>query len=59
VAIISAAPALVICMITAGIFSIIYIYCLANFATMIAYIVIGMFELLFIGGILAMMSTGE
>ena len=59
VAFLSAAPALVICMFTAGIFSIIYIYCLANFATMIAYIVIGLFELIFIGAILAGMSSGD
>lgn len=58
-ALISAAPALLICMITAGIFSIIYIYLLANFATMIAYIVIGIFEFIFVSAILGMLATGE
>lgn len=58
-ALITAMPALLICMITAGIFSIIYIYLLANFATMIAYIVIGMFELIFVSAILGMLGSGE
>lgn len=58
-ALITALPALIICMITAGIFSIIYIYLLANFATMIAYIVIGIFEFIFVSAILGMLATGE
>lgn len=48
-----ATPALVICMVTAGIFSIMWIYAMANCATGIAYVVIGCCELFLVLGIIA------
>lgn len=50
---IKALPALGICLVTAGAFSILWIYAMANCATGIAYVVIGLCELMMIAGILA------
>ena len=53
-----ATPALVICMVTAGIFSIMWIYAMANCATGIAYVVIGCCELLLVLGIIVPQVAG-
>jgi len=53
-----ALPALAICVFTAGTLSIMWIYAMANCATGIAYIVIGLCELMLIAGILAGVATG-
>jgi hypothetical protein len=55
---VQATPALAICMITAGIFSIMWIYAMANCATGIAYVVIGCCELMLVAGIIAPQLAG-
>ena len=50
---IKATPALGVCLASAGIFSVMWIYAMANCATGIAYVVIGCCELMIIAGILA------
>ena len=55
--VLEATPYLLISSITAGIISMLYIYALANFAKEIAYIVIGLFELMFIIAIIACLAT--
>jgi hypothetical protein len=55
---VQATPALIICMVTAGIFSIMWIYAMANCATGIAYVVIGCCELMLVAGIIAPQLSG-
>lgn len=55
---VQATPALAICMVTAGIFSIMWIYAMANCATGIAYVVIGCCELMLVAGIIAPQLAG-
>lgn len=58
----NAGKSLVICMVTAGVLSILYIYAMANFATCIAYTVIFIIELWLVAIVLigvATMGGGE
>ena len=57
--IIEAIPALVIIVISGGIFSIMWIYAMANCATGIAYVVIGLTELMIVGVILAGLTVSQ
>lgn len=56
---VEAVPALAICIVTAGIMSIVWIYAMSNCATGIAYVVIGICELMLVGFILAGLSVPE